>query len=240
MKPKKDSEDSSLDPLLSKTSLVEIEILTECNESFLKQVEQDLIEIIMFQSLRNRLRMKSGRLKFLLNPSKHWLSLRKILLTLCMVATFFLLYQVIFQPDNRLFLIMLPIYIVLTFGLWCVRNPNSQTFSNYIDKKSAKKILRIANQILPFDAHYHFSSNLVTYHRLKDEDKTLVFSKELERFAIVHEHATLFYKDSTAIVFRTLIMYDEPQQMIRVLTKLNIEFIVFTPELYSELQAKIN
>ena len=219
-------------------------LITACDESLLIQVEQDLVDIMTYQSRRNRLRMKNGKLRFLLNPNKYWLSIRKILLVLCIVFTVLLVFQAIFQPDNKFFLIMLPIYVVITFGLWCVRDPNSQNLANYVDKKSAnsaaKKILKKVRKVLPYVAYYEFLNNTVTYYRNKNKqqdstEEPFIWSKKLEAFAIVNSHATLFYKSSTTIIPRMLIMHDDPQQIIVILERLNIEFIIHTPELHNQL-----
>ncbi|NRD69515.1 hypothetical protein HQR03_03060 [Psychrobacter okhotskensis] len=223
------------------------ELITKCDEPFLKQVEQNLLEMIIFQNLRLRVRLFQGifspifKLRKFLN--KHWSKIRKTFLALCILGTLLLLYMVIFEPFNVVLLVLLVIYLIVTLIFWLLKKPyknkNSQKFSNYIDKKSAqtsaKKILKVAKKELPFDAHYHFSDSLVNYHRLKDEGRTLVFSKELEKFAIVHNHATLFYKTSKGIVERTLIMHDGPQQMIAILREMNVEFIVYTSSVHTDL-----
>lgn len=231
----------------SNSEKMDEDILTTCDEPFLAQVEQNLIDIIIFQSLRLRVRLFQGIFSPIFNFSKflnkHWSKIRKMLLTLCLLGTLLSLYMVIFEPFNEVFLGLLIIYLIVTFVFWLWKKPyknmNSQKLGNYIDKKlaqtSAKKILKIAKKELPFDAQYDFSSNLVNYYRLKEGNSSLVFSKPLESFAIVHSHATLFYRTPKGGVGRTLIMHDYPQQMIAILEELNIEFIVYTADIHTDL-----
>lgn len=239
--------DSSLKTSNLKNEKMDKEILTICDERFLMQVEQNLIEIIIFQQLRLRVRLFRGLFSSFFKPgkfiNKHWCKIRKALIILCLLGTLLSLYMVIFEPFNLVFLVLLIIYLIVTFvfSLWKkpYKNMNSQKLGNYIDKKSAqtsaKKILKVAKKELPFDAHYHFSSNLMNYYRLKEGDNSLVFSKELEKFAIVHSHATLFYRTPKGLVERTLIMHDDPQQMIAILEELNIEFVIYSADIHTDL-----
>ncbi|WP_157824070.1 MULTISPECIES: hypothetical protein [Psychrobacter] len=229
------------------------ELITKCDEPFLKQVEQNLIDIVIFQQLRFRVRLFRGMFSPISKSSKfinkYWSSIRRTLLILCMIVTLLLLLcAIFFDPFNLVFLALFIIYSILTFGIWFLKmspkNRNLQRLGNYIDRKSAeksaKRILKVAAKILPFDAHYLFSDNLVTYSRLKDENTGIVFSKKLEKFAVVHSHATLLYKSSTTIFERTLIMHDGQQQIIDVLARLDIEFIIYTPEIYKDLLEELS
>ncbi len=243
-------EEVATDPLKMdklKDATMDREILTTFDEPFLAQVEQNLVEIIIFQNLRLRVRLFQGIFSSFFKPGKfinnHWSKIRKTLLTLCLLGSLLSLYMVIFEPFNMVFLALLIIYLIVTLIFWLWKKPyknkNSQKLGNYIDKKSAqksaKKILKVAKKELPFDAYYHFSDSLISYHRLKEADKTLVFSKELERFAIVHNHATLFYRTPKGIVERTLIMHDDPKQMLAILERLNIEFIAYADKAHAAL-----
>lgn len=241
----------SLEHNVLESELMDRELITKCDEPFLMQVEQDLVDIIIFQKLRFWLKQRRGLLRpfYVIDNflNKLWPNFRKLSLVLCTLAILFLLYKVIFEPFDLFFITMLFIYIVLTSVIWVMKNwkfKNYKKLANYIDRKSAelsaKEILKVATKILPFDAHYHFSDSLVTYHRLKDENTEIVFSKELDKFAIVHSHATLLYKSSTAMFERMLIMHDDRQQMIDILARLGIEFITYTPEIYNDLLEELN
>lgn len=224
-------------------------LIAKCDASSLMQVEQNLVDIVVYQSLRSRVEV--FKRPFIHSKkrqaSKHWALIRKILLVLSTVVTLFLLYQVMFEPFNKFFSIMLPIYLILSVLLWLLKPPydrmNSQRFADNIDKKlatfSARKMLRVAKKLLPYEAHYEFSGDSVSYYRKKKDSSELVWTRELKGFAIVHQHVTLFYNRPNGIAVRILIMHEDPQPMVTILTTLNINFICYSPEIYSELQTKL-
>ena len=198
-------------------------IIVLYDELFLKQVEQNLTEIITFQKLRLRLKISQGIFRYVWLPrkwlKKYWPLITKILLAFSIIAVIILLYKIFFASFEWIYSILFTIYMTIIFSIWfsnkSYKSEDPNGLANLIDKKSAesstKKILKIASNAIPFEARYHFSDNLVNYHRLKDTASTVVFSKPLERFAIVHNNATLFYKSSAEASDQLLIVHDDQQ-----------------------------
>ncbi len=91
-------------------------------------------------------------------------------------------------------------------------------------KKLAKKCVKKARKLTPFQAEYDIKGDLITYYRAKDDVWKLAWTRRLKGVAIHGQSATLFFRKWTSIQPTMVILHGDFSPLETVLSHLNIEF----------------
>jgi hypothetical protein len=91
-------------------------------------------------------------------------------------------------------------------------------------KKLAKKCVKKARKLTPFQAEYDIKGDLISYYRGQDDVWKLAWSRRLKGVAIQGQSATLFFRKWTSIQPTIVILYEGSSPLETILSHLNIEF----------------
>jgi len=91
-------------------------------------------------------------------------------------------------------------------------------------KKLAKRMVAKARKYAPYDAEYCIKGDLVSYFRGKDKQWQQLWSRRLKGYAVISEHATVFFRKPTSIQPTMLILYDSHDVTESVLMELGLPY----------------
>lgn len=216
------------------------EINTECDRALLNQIQKELQDITSYHETQFISRINDRWINFL---DKFWKKARLVSMTIVVVGIILITFLLLIVIDKRdssydVYILLLIGYLVMLPLVYFSKHfPNFKKTNNRLTKfithksaqRKANKILSQAIKLSPFTAQYDFVGKTVTYHRLQKEHRTLVSSKPLEPYAIVHHHTALFYSSEKSIVSKNIVMYQDKQEIIGILNALDIKYVTLNP-----------
>jgi hypothetical protein len=123
------------------------------------------------------------------------------------------------------------IFFIITFLLFYFLPLWQESLKNWTRNRStntcrklAKKCVKKARKLTPFQAEYDIKGDLISYYRGQDDVWKLAWSRRLKGVAIQGQSATLFFRKWTSIQPTIVILYEGSSPLETILSHLNIEF----------------
>ncbi len=91
-------------------------------------------------------------------------------------------------------------------------------------RKLAKKCVKAARRLAPFEAEYNVRNDLITYYRNKDGNWELAWPRKLNGIAFHGQSTTLFFRKWASIQPTIVILHEDFSLLNNALRKLNIDF----------------
>lgn len=218
-------------------------LITPCDEIFFDKVEENLRDICSFQSLTYQHSILLGPLKWLHKFRKpqdsSWQKLRLFFLIACCLCVLLIIGFMVVNQPTPLFWCLLIIYTIFVMIFWHFKQPPfyklGLSITNKSSQHSSAKMLKKARTHLPYLAQYKFWERSVSYHRIKDDSNALVWERSLPPFAIIHNHAALFFKSANGIVPQVLILYEDVDDFMSILEGVEQDFIFYSQKQHDQL-----
>ncbi len=214
-------------------SVGEVKLTCAVDTDFLTKAESDIYDILLCQ--RRAFNQRWHRQKTM---NKIKTVLRYVALFLCVVCILVLLFMLV-AKDSWLsigwqtgFLLVFFFAGTVFFYRLPLIETKMQAWTDRISQKSckklAKKCVKQAEKMSPFEAVYEIKGLTISYYRRQNSEQgkenwQFVWNRTMNDYAMQGEHATVFFKKPTAIQPKIVVLHTDRQSLSKVLIKQGID-----------------
>ncbi|MFZ6653914.1 hypothetical protein [Undibacterium sp. TJN19] len=204
----------------------QFQLHTKVDAEFLDALEAELVETLHARFMAYRERYMQSRMT---------LSLLLILKCICILGLalcvwVFALGGIPFHGIRIEFLFAL-FFLILLVLFWDKNkliNRQGKVFKPYwswLAKSHAKRMLKVARKILPFEAEYVFRDDVAVYYRISKAGSTLAWNRKVKHCYLSGQRATMLFKKPTSLYPYVLIQHDPPAALAAYLDEIGLRAI---------------
>ncbi len=205
----------------------------DIDEEFIRQAEDDIYRILLQQRRQFNQRWQNHK-----TMNKVKVFLRYLGLLLCVAGALICAGSLFLGMawDHRVWPLWSLLVLFVLLAWFFIKNPvleqRAKKWTERVSQKScrklAKKCVKQADGMVPFQAQYEIKGNLISYYRKQPEaDETsehwqFVWNRKMAGFAVHSRHATVFFKKERSIQPTIIVLHHGASEVQRILSSLNI------------------
>lgn len=210
----------------------EYQLTTAVDQALLSQAEAQIYQLLLKQRRAFNQRWQHNRT---MNKVKPWIRYfglgLSVLGLLLMWVMWFGGFGWVFKPSQQ---VLLSLVFVLLLILYYYLPRAEQAIYRWTDRvsqkscrKLAKKCIRQADKMAPFEAHYEIKGDLISYYRCQEHTADepsweFAWNRRLQGHAIQAQNATVLFKKATSIAPQIVILQAQAEPLAGLLKQLKI------------------
>ncbi|TDR23740.1 hypothetical protein [Marinicella litoralis] len=222
-------------------TIKESTILTEVDDAFIQQAEDQVYRILLQQRRAFNQRWQDNT-----TMNKGKTVLRYFGLLLCLAGIVIMLLALVYQPtwsfsQAQVYGLLVFFVLVAWFFIQMPKfDAKAKKWTDNTSQKScrklAKRCVKQAKGMLPFQAQYEIKGDLISYYRKQPtsdeghEQWHFVWNRKMCRYAVQSALVTVFFKQAKSIQPKIIVLHDKPDELKASIRLYDISLLSMTSE----------